>query len=90
MGTTLKDGYYRFSDGYGGYQPLLYNGNSKDSSIDVFIAKGEHYTKLGNCSITMSNERKLATKCTTLANPKGYKIVAQYNSINVIDPNSDN
>lgn len=91
MSSTLKDGYYRFNDGYGGYQSLLYNGNSdKSSSIDVYIAKGSNYTKLGSCFINMNKNRKLTTKCTTLANPKGYKIMAQYNAINVIDPNSDN
>ena len=88
---TLKDGYYRFDDGYGGYQAFLYDGTShKNALIDVYLAQNHDYLKLGSCNILMDKDNKLSIKCFTETSSKTYKLVSQYNSITLIDPTSNN
>lgn len=86
----FKKGYYRFEDKYGGYQPFLYDKTThKDALIDVYLAQKDDYLKLGSCSISMSTNNKLSIKCLTEAESKNYKLVSQYDSITLINPNRE-
>lgn len=93
VGTSrpvFKNGYYRFEDKYGGYQPFLYDRTThKDALIDVFLAQKNDYLKLGSCSISVGKKDKLNIKCLTESKSKDYKLVSQYDSITLIDPTSE-
>lgn len=87
---VFKNGYYRFEDKYGGYQPFLYNKTlHKDALINVYLTQKNDYLKLGSCSISMSKNTALNIKCFTEKGTKDYKLVSQYDSITLINPTSE-
>lgn len=88
---TSKDGYYHFVESAGGYQAFLFDENSnKNASIDVYLIQENDYFKLGSCDIMVNKKNQFNIKCLTDADTKNYKIMSQYNSIEVLDLTSEN